>query len=92
VFREIRRRFPSATIFVTPLPEFEEPSTCPKQDIPDSIRLVNEIVSRTTAVRGPDLPTVLAAWIEDGDHGCHVGPIGSAAFGAALQAFNWEVK
>lgn len=91
VLAEIRRRFPGATVSVSPLADFERPETCQKQDIGNSRRLVDHLVATGGAFRGPVLPLVLDAWIQppNGDGKCHAGTAGREAFGSVLAAFNW---
>ncbi len=91
VLAEIQHRVPGASVYASPLAEFERPETCTKMNLPNSNALVDHLVNSGLAQRGPDLPLVLDAWIQppQGDGECHVGADGRAAFGAALAAFNW---
>lgn len=91
IFNEIQNQLPRATIYVTPLAEFQAPETCLKQNISNSRLLADHLVMSGLAQRGPELPLVLSTWIEDGDHGCHVGRIGEAEFGMTLAGFDWLV-
>ncbi len=91
VLAEIRRRLPGATVFVSPLADFERPETCQKQDLANSRRLVDHLVATGGAFRGPVLPLVLDEWIQppSGNGKCNAGAAGRAAFGSALAAFDW---
>ena len=91
VLAEIRRRVPGATMYVSPLADFERPETCQKQDINNSRRLVNHLVATGGASRGPVMPFALDEWIQPpaGNVQCGAGIAGRAAFGAALAAFDW---
>jgi hypothetical protein len=94
VLGEIRRRHPTATIYVTPLAEFERPETCGKQNIANSHMLTDYLVGTGEVERGPELPMVLDQWIQppEGDGGCHVGDSGSAEFGRTLAGFDWRAR
>ena len=91
VLAEIQRRVPGATVYVTPLADFERPETCQKQDIDNSRRLVDHVVATGGASRGPVMPLVLDEWIQPpaGNGQCGAGTAGRAAFGAVLAAFDW---
>lgn len=90
VLAEIRRRLPGATVFASPLASFEQPETCQKQDIENSRRLTDHIVTTGGALAGPELPMVLDEWIQRGDGRCNAGQPGAEAFGATLSGFNWS--
>lgn len=92
VVAEIQNRIPGATVYVSPLADFERPETCVKQDIANSNLLVDHLVASRLAERGPDLPRVLDIWIQppQGDGGCHVGPDGQEQFGRSLAGFDWN--
>ena len=91
VLVEIRRRLPGATVYVSPLADFERPETCQKQDLENSRRLVDHVVSAGGAFRGPNLPLVLDEWVQSptGNGKCNSGAPGREAFGSVLAAFNW---
>ena len=92
VLAELRRRMPGATVFVSPLADFQTPETCRKQDIQNSNLLADHAVATGNAQPGPILPMVLSEWIAppNGDGRCHVGELGREAFGAAVSSFPWD--
>ncbi len=91
VLAEIRRRIPGATVYVSPLTDFERPETCQKQDIDNSRQLADHAINAGGALPGPALPVVLDAWVQppSGNGKCSTGAEGREAFGAALAAFDF---
>ncbi len=92
ILAEIRERIPGASVYASPLAEFERPETCVKMNVQNSNRLVDFLVATGQVRRGPDLPRVLSAWIQppQGDGQCHVGSEGRTMFGLRLASFSWQ--